>query len=178
MKFKLDFSLDVADGSVPAADVLTKLDSIRPQLSDISATLGRIRILVDGDDVCGEYADPLVRLVDQWLRKLPWIIGGDTETVALRNSENCFAFVPASESVEFSYFLGSETEIEEYVVEPTTVRLDLFVAESLRLGDSLEATLRGLNEAWVTDNEDCRDLATSLSEAKRVWREYQLHQRR
>ncbi len=178
MKFSLDFTLDAAGEAVPAAHLLANLDSLRAELQDISTAQGRVRILVDGDDLCGEYADPLVRLVDQWLRKLPWIIGGDTETVALRNSEHCFAFVPASESVEFSYFLGSETEIEDYIVEPTTVRLDAFVTEAVAMGEALMGVIRALDPGLVEANEDCRDLNTSLTEAKRVWREYQLHQRR
>jgi hypothetical protein len=178
MKFSLDFDLDTADTSVDSATFLKKIDSYRDQLSEITDLEGRVIVRIDGKDVCGEYSDPIVRLVDQWLRKLPWIIGGDTETLALRNSEHCFAFVPAAESVEVSYFLGSEMEIEEYIVDPVTIRLDGFVTESLAMGDRLIGILKAGDAKLLDSSEDCKDLQTSLNEAKRSWREYQLHQRR
>lgn len=178
MKFTLDFSVDAADRSVNSASFLKEIDSHRSELSDVSTVEGRIVIRLNGNDVCGEYSDPIVRLLDQWLRKLPWIIGGDTETVALRNSEACFAFVPAGESVELSYFQGSESEIEEYIVEPTTVRLEAFVTESIGAGDRLIQLVRAIDAGLLTSSEDCKDLQTSLAEAKRAWREHQLHNRR
>ncbi|HET6347049.1 MAG TPA: hypothetical protein VFH51_19085 [Myxococcota bacterium] len=178
MKFSLDFELDTADASVDSATFLKKIDSYRGELSDINALEGRVVVRIDGKDVCGEYSDPIVRLVDQWLRKLPWIVGGDTETVALRNSEHCFAFVPAAESVEVSYFQGSEMEVEDYIVEPVTLRLDAFVNESLGLGDKLVNIVKVGEPSLFDSSEDCKDLQTSLNEAKRSWREYQLHQRR
>jgi hypothetical protein len=98
--------------------------------------------------------------------------------VALRNSEQCFAFVPAGESVEVSFFTGSETEIEDYILEPTTVRLEAFVLESLNAGEQLVALVRGLGPSLITDNEDCKDLLLSLTEAQKAWHDYQLHARR
>jgi hypothetical protein len=98
--------------------------------------------------------------------------------VALRNSEQCFAFVPAGESVEISFFTGSETEIEDYILEPTTVRLEAFVTESLKAADTLVALVRGLDATLLHSNEDCKDLMTSLSEAQKAWHDYQLHARR
>jgi hypothetical protein len=178
MKFTLDFNLDAGDSTPDSASFLAALDKHRGAISDISALEGRITVVLDGKDLCGDYSDPIVRLIDQWLRKLPWIIGGDTETVALRNSEHCFAFVPASESVELSYFQGSETEIEEYVLDPVTIRLDTFVSETIRLGDRLVEIIKRFDAGLLDRHEDCKDLQTSLSEAKRAWREHQLHQRR
>ena len=178
MKFALEFTLDTDGNMVDSASFLKNVDSHRGQSDAISQLEGRLIVRLDGADVCGEYSDPIVRLIDQWLRKLPWIIGGDTETVALRNSERCFAFVPAGESVEFSYFQGSETEVEEYVVEPSTMRLEVFVNETIRVGDRLVEIIRALDAKLPDNNEDCRDLMTSLGEAKRAWRDYQLHARR
>jgi hypothetical protein len=178
MKFTLDFSVDAGNESVDSASFLKKIDSYRSEFSEIAAVEGRIVIRIDGKDVCGEYSDPILRLIDQWLRKLPWIIGGDTETVALRNSEACFAFVPAGESVELSYFQGSETEIEDYIVEPTTVRLEGFVNESIAAGDRLVQVIHAMDAKLFESSEDCKDLMTSLSEAKRCWKEHQLHNRR
>ncbi len=178
MKFTLDAHLDSGDGTTDATDFLARLDALRGEVSDISLHEGRLVLGFDGEEALKEYSDPIVRLMDGWLRKLPWIIGGDTETVALRNSEQCFAFVPAGESVEVSFFTGSETEIEDYILEPTTVKLDAFVAESFKAAQTLVALVQGLGGNLMVDNEDCKDLLTSLTEAQKAWHDYQLHARR
>lgn len=178
MKFTLDAHLDSGDGTVEATAFLARVDALRDQVSDISLHEGRLVLGFDGDEALKEFSDPIVRLMDGWLRKLPWIIGGDTETVALRNSEQCFAFVPAGESVEVSFFTGSETEIEDYILEPTTVRLDAFVNESIQVGERMVALIGALDPKLITDNEDCKDLLLSLTEAQKAWHDYQLHARR
>lgn len=181
MKFLLDALIAAesdADTFVSATD-LDKADDIASQIGDITCAQGRLTASNDGRDMFGAYtADPIVRLVDGWLKKLPWIIGGDTETVALRNSEQCFAFVPAGESVEVSFFVGSEAEIEDYVLDPTVVRLEHFAEQSLALGRRLLSLLNKVDTSLVENNEDCRDLQTSFTEADKAWHDYLLHQRR
>ena len=178
MKLTLDLALDVGDTTLDVATVLQSLDTHREALLPLDAIEGRIVLQIDGQETALPYSDPLVRLMDLWLRKLPWIVGGDTETVALRNSEQCFAFVPAGASVELSFFTGTEAEVEDYLLEPTVVRQDIFVAEVLRLGERLVELLTAIDAAALSSNEACRDLQTSLGEAKAAWHDHQLHQRR
>jgi hypothetical protein len=178
MKFALDFRMTVDGNPIDSAMLLGDVDSYRAECADLASLEGSIVVWIDGKDVCGEYADPLVRLCDQWVRKLPWIIGGDTETVALRNVENVFAFVPEGDSVEISYFTGSETEIEDYIIEPQNIRLESFVTESLRVAERLVEFLTKADPEAVAASEDCQDLQNSLSEARRAWKDYQLKQRR
>jgi hypothetical protein len=178
MKFSLDFRILVGDEGVDAGTVSSQLDEHRDTLADIGGVEGAIVVKLDGEETCADQYDPLLRLADQWVRKIPWVVAGDTETVPLRNSEHCFAFVPAGESVEFSFFLGSELEIEEYVVEPTTVRLETFANESIRLAERLLELVRAVNPELLDSSEDCRDLSASLEEGRKAWRDYQLHQRR
>ena len=179
MKFTLDLKFDAADaGSLDAASLLQSMPTHREALLDILQVEGRIVVCFDGEEPCEPYSDPLVRLVDLWLRKLPWIIGGDTETVALRNSEQCFAFVPAAGSVEVSFFVGSEAEIEEYLIEPTTTRLEVFVTQVIGMGDTLVMIIEAVDASFLTRLEEGKDLLTSLTEAKNSWRDHLLHQRR
>jgi hypothetical protein len=178
MKFNLDFRILVGDEGVDGGTVESQLDAHRDTLADIGDVEGAIVVKLDGEDNCADYYDPLLRLADQWVRKIPWVVAGDTETVALRNSEHCFAFVPAGESVEFSFFAGSELEIEEYVVEPTTIRLETFATESIGLAERLLELVRTVNPELLESNEDCRDLSASLEEGRKAWRDYQIHQRR
>lgn len=180
MKLSLDAHFDLeADGKPLASrELAQRLARGEGVGDDVSALEGRLVLLLDGKDVFGEYAEPLVRLLDSWLRKLPWVISGDTETVALRNTEQCFAFVPAAESVEISFFHGSEAEIEDYVTEPFNVRLDLFVKACFAVGERVVAIVRAADARLEHDNEDCRDLVASLAEAQKAWHDYELHNRR
>ena len=180
MKFSLDaLIVKETDDAVVSATELESAAELSAEASDLANAEGRLVAHVDGADLFGDFtAEPIVRLVDGWLRKLPWIIGGDTETVALRNSEQCFAFVPTGESVEITFFVGTEAEIEDYVTEPTVVRLELFVQQTLAVGQRLVRLLRRVDEALLESNEDCRDLLTSLTEAERAWHDHELHNRR
>ena len=181
MKFSLEalIAKETDDDAVVSATELESAADLSAEASDLANAEGRLVASVDGTELFGEYIqEPIVRLVDGWLRKLPWIIGGDTETVALRNSEQCFAFVPTGESVELTFFVGTEAEIEEYIAEPTVVRLELFVEQSLAVGQRMVRLLRRLDESLLETNEDCRDLLTSLTEAERAWHDYELHNRR
>ena len=70
MKFILNYEFDLEDGMLSAEELESNLDEKASTLSDVAREEGRIVVLVDGEDVCGEYSEPLVRLVNQWLRKV------------------------------------------------------------------------------------------------------------
>jgi len=177
MKFALQLKIDVADGYLDATNLSNDADAYKEALANPSDVDGMIAVEIDGQTFGDNYSDPLLRLAADWVRKVPWILAGDTETIALRNSGQCFAFVPTGESVELSFFEGTEMEIEEYILEPTTVRLQHFIEESLELGDQLIALWANADGAASAD-EDYRDLSTLLDEAKTAWHDFQLHQRR
>jgi len=117
-------------------------------------------------------------LADQWVRKLSWVIGGDTETVALRNSEHCFAFVPTGDSVEFSFFAGTESEIEDYVIEPMNVRLESLATQAVKICENLLEVIQKVDPNLFESDEDCKDLVVSLDEGKKAWHRYQLQSKR
>jgi hypothetical protein len=178
MKVALDYRIRIDEVALDSKEFVASLDKYRETLGKTPNVEGAIVVLLDGEPYCGDYFDPLLRLGAQWIRKLPWVLGGDTETVALRNSEHCFGFVPAGDSVELSFFLGSETEVEEYILEPATVRLDAFARESIRLCERLVDVVKTANPALLDTSEDCRELVESLAEGRNAWRDYQLHSRR
>ncbi len=172
MKFELDFRIQVGDQVVDGRAVEADLDTYRDQLKELGSVNGILVLRVDGEELLSDTFDPILRLADLWVRKVPWIIAGDTETVALRNSAHCYAFVPAGESVELSFFSGSETEIEEYVIEPITVRLDAFVTQSLAVANRLLELAKRIDPALLESSEDCQALAQNLPDAQQAWRDY------
>ena len=46
------------------------------------------------------------------------------------------------------------------------------------LATALSQVIKAVDANLLTSSEDCKNSVTSLSEAKRAWRDYQLHQRR
>ena len=179
MTFSIDFVVTHDDAAHPLAQVLAQPGLCAATFGPVRDLVGRLAIVIDGQEAPAAYEEPMLRLVDLWLRKIPWIVGGDTETVTLRNSEHCFAFVPAGNSVELSFFAGTESEIEESLLEPVTVKTDIFVAGVLSLGERVWTLCQRTDGAAAEASDDpVRDLQTSLTEARRAWRDHQLHQRR
>ena len=178
MKLLLSYQLDLDDGPLSAEELESNLEGNLARLSEIVSEEGRVVVIVDGEDVCGDYSEPLIRLVDQWLRKVNWLISGDTETLPFRNSEQCFGFVPTGKGVEFSFYDGTELEIEEYIVEPVLFHLERLVLESVALGERVETLLTQVNPELVIIDSDCADLKRALEELKASWRNHQLHERR
>jgi hypothetical protein len=178
MKVALDYRIRVDDAVLDSSTLLGSLDKYRDALVKAGTIEGAIVLKLDNESHAGDYFDPILRLGGQWIRKLPWVLGGDTETVAFRDSEHCFGFVPAGDSVELSFFQGPESEVEEYIVEPSTVRLDAFAKESIRLCERLVELVKAVNPSLLENDEDCRELVASLEEGRNAWRDYQLHNRR
>ena len=177
MKVALDYQIRVDDTLINSRQLAEQCArGQKPQVT--MPPEGVLLFTLDGQAYGFDLLEPLVRLMSMWLRKLPWVLAGDTETVAYHNSEHCCAFVPAGDSVELSLFAGTENEVEEYIVEPSTVRLDHFTKESLNVAERLLEAVKTLDVAFYDTDEDCRDLKASLDEARSAWRDYQLHQRR
>lgn len=178
MKFILNYEFDLEDGMLSADELESNLDEKASTLSDVAQEEGRIVVLVDDEDVCGEYSEPLVRLVNQWLRKVKWLIGGDTETLPFRNTEQCFGFEPSGSSVEFCFYDGTELEVEEYIVEPVNVHLDKLIEESVRLGERALRVVEVANPEAAESDEDCLELRAGLEELRDSWHQHELRQRR
>jgi len=178
MKFSLDYTVTIDDRPVNSVALFSNLNTYKAGLKDVSALEGALLVRVDDVTLPGDYEEPLVRLLHLWLGKVPWLIGGDTETVALRNSAEVFGFMPTGDGVEFSFYSGDENAVEEYIVEPTIVRLDLFVEQSIALGDKLVQLVQAIDADAFGSDEDCRNLKLSLEEAKKSWKTYLLHNRR
>jgi hypothetical protein len=178
MKLKIDFRARSADSAqtISSAELLSSPAAHRDAIGDVGAMKGAI-ILQDEADAALDVYDPLLRLTERWVSKVSWVIGGDTETVAHRDSEHCFAFVPAGDGVEISFYVGTESEIEDYIIEPFTVGLEGYVTQSIALGDNVLSLVRSLDPDALDANEDCRDLKRNLDEAREAWKEYKRQRR-
>ncbi|MEE2962356.1 MAG: hypothetical protein VYA34_16605 [Myxococcota bacterium] len=175
MNFSIDYEFSFSDKTLRGKDLASDYESHRSDLADIVMLSGRIAFEINGQAHTGDYEEPVVRLVGQWIRKLQWIISGDTETIPFRDSEQCFGFMPAGQGVEFSQFYGTELEVDEYVIEPVTIRLDKLVGESLIMGERLLELIAKIDESLLRSDEYCSELKGDLEEARQAWRDYELH---
>jgi hypothetical protein len=150
MEFQLNLEFELDDQHFSLETLISDFDSHKDNLSDIVREEGRILVKHSSVKDSGDYSEPLIRLAGQWLRKLQWIIAGDSETIPFRNSEQCFAFMPAGGGVELSLF---------------------------EMGDALLSLLDKVDASLVDDDEDCRDLKSDLDESKKAWHNYELHRR-
>jgi hypothetical protein len=179
MSFQIDFTVDVGGGPVPSQRVLEQPSDYREALAKIGVGIEGSLILSFGNRCAApDFVEPLVRLADGWLRKLRWLLGGDTETLALRNSEECFALIPTGGAVEISFFQGDESEIDQYIIDPTTVRMDDFASASIAMGRRLLEVLKAIDATLLTRSEDCKDLQASVDDAESAWHDHKAHQRR
>lgn len=178
MKVSLELHLLDDDASVKSAEKLLTEPALLEELGDIRYVEGRIQAAFDDQPIAVEYEEPILRLVNQWVRRLQWIIGGDTESIAFRNSEECYGFVPLGDTVELCLFEGSESEVERYIIEPQTVRLSDFVQTSIQMGETMLAIVKASDESLLESDEDCKELVSDLDEARRAWKDFELHGRR
>ncbi len=177
MEFQLNLEFELDDQHFSVETLINDFDSHKDNLSDIVREEGRILVKHSSVKDSGDYSEPLIRLAGQWMRKLQWIIAGDSETIPFRNSEQCFAFMPAGGGVELSLFEGTELEVEEYIFEPVTIRLETLVSASFDMGDALLSLIDKIDASLVEEDEDCRDLKSDLDESKKAWHNYELHRR-
>jgi len=178
MKVSLELHFLDEDAPVQSAEKLLNEPALLEELGDIRYVEGRIQASFDDNPVAVEYEEPILRLVNQWVRRLQWIIGGDTESIAFRNSEECYGFVPLGDTVELCLFEGSESEVERYLIEPQTVRLADFVQTSIEMGEMMLAIVKASDASLLESDEDCKELVSDLEEARKAWKDFELHGRR
>lgn len=178
MKVSLELHFLDEDASVKPAEKLLAQTALLEDLGDIRYLEGRILASFDDNPIPVEYEEPILRLVNQWVRKVQWVIGGDTESIAFRNSEECYGFVPLGDTVEISLFEGSESEVERYIIEPQTVRLADFVQASIEMGETMLAVVKASDASLLESDEDCKELVSDLDEARKAWKDFELHGRR
>ncbi len=177
MNFNIDYHVDVGDEQIPSTVVAANIEQHNEALNDVAAVTADLALTIGDDVKMGDFSDPIVRLAGIWVQKVVWVIAGDTETVALRNSEQCFAFVPTGKSVAMSFYDGDEGEIENYIIEPVTIPLDTYVEASFTFAEHVLALVKDVNTSALAEDEDCQDLVSNLKEAKEAWHDYQIHQR-
>ena len=177
MKFGLEIQVSVDDKAVPLAQLSNQQDVSQKLLAEPAQLEGCFMPFGNGKAVMPVYSDPLLPLVEQWLLKVPWLLGGDTEVVPLRNHLFSFLFETVSDVVDLSCFTGTRNEIEEYILEPFQVPVEQFCDVTISNAKQLVRWLEQTDPKIADRSPDFVTLKQALTEAERSLKEYRLQQR-
>jgi hypothetical protein len=171
MKFTLEVFISHDNKSVPLGELAKDKASCKAVFSKPESVEGALVPFTNGKPAMDAFSDPLMALLEQWVLKLPWCLGGDTETVFLKNTEHAFGFEPMSESLQMSFYKGQGNEVEEYVVEPLPIMLDMFCEASIAAVKKLLAVVQD-NAPESMQSSDVKTLQDATKEAERALRDY------
>jgi hypothetical protein len=174
MKFGLDIRIATEDKSVPLSDLSKNFELAKTLLANPERVEGALLPIVGGKAAMQEYSDPLVPLIEQWLLKLPWLLGGDTEIIPLKNSEHSFGFEPVSDVLDLSCYIGEKNEVDDYVLEPVQVPLENFCESSIGAAKQFIALIDKVDPAFADKVVDVKTLKEACIEAERALKNYRL----
>lgn len=171
MKFTLEVFIAHGDKTVALSDLAKDKASCKAVFSKPDEVEGALIPYTNGKAAMEVFSDPLLALLEQWILKLPWCLGGDTETVFLKNTEHAFGFEPMSESLQLSFYVGQGNEVDEYILEPVAIMLDQFCDASIAAVKKLLATIQD-TAPEAMQAPDVKTLQEATKEAERALREY------
>lgn len=174
MKFALNIAIQDQEQAVYLGDLVKNLESAKKLFADLDNVSAAIIPVINGKPGLEPYFDPMLPLMEQWLLKLPWILSGDTETIPLRNSEHIFGFEAVSEAVYLSVYLGDESEVETYVLEPVAIPAEYFCETSILASKQLVQLIELANPQGSAQNADMLTLKSALNDAEKALRDYKL----
>jgi len=174
MKFGLDILITSDDKAVPLAELQKNADLAKTLFANPEKIDGAILPVVNGKQAMDAYSDPLLPLLEQWLLKLPWLLAGDTETIPMRNAERTFGFETVKEVVDISCYLGTQNEVEEYILEPVQVPLEALCESTIGAAKQLLKVLDQVDPKLATTSTDVRTLKEASVEAERALKNFRL----
>jgi len=171
MKFGLEIEILHEDKDVNTRELAKNMELAQAVLADPDKLEGAIIPYTNGKPAMAAFNDPLLPLLEQWMLKMPWCLGGDTETVFLKNSEHAFGFEPMSEALQLSFYVGQGNDVEQYILEPMALSLENFCDVSVsavkQVLDLIVKVKPGSDQTG-----DVKNLKDALAEADKALREY------
>jgi hypothetical protein len=171
MKFTLEVFISHGDKTIALAELAKDQATCKAVFSKPEDIEGALVPYTNGKPAMDPFVDPLLSPLEQWVLKLPWCLGGDTETVFLKNSEHAFGFEPMSESLQLSFYVGQGNEVDEYILEPVPIMLDSFCDASIAAAKKLLAVIQDTAPEAMSSS-DVKTLQEATKEAERALREF------
>lgn len=155
----LDFVVYVGDPengaeAIPSVWLVKDAARYKEHLRFSDVVYGAITIKKGSTDLAEVKIDPILGLVTQFVRALPYVIDGEAETALLSESEHGFLFEPSSgDDMLLSFFAGDAYEPDEYLVEHESIKLEHFCEQVVGMAERLTALMKqGDPEHFDTDD--------------------------
>lgn len=174
MKFGLDILITSDEKAVPLAELQKNAELAKTLFANPEKIDGAIMPMINGKAAMEAYSDPLLPLLEQWLLKLPWLLAGDTETIPMRNAERTFGFETVKEVVDISCYLGTQNEVEEYILEPVQVPLEALCESAIAASKLVMKVLDQVDPKFTENQADARTLKEASVEAERALKNFRL----
>lgn len=168
---------DPDDGAeaLPSNQVLEQYDTLKDRLAIEDGLYGAITLVRDDEALLPKTPDPIVKLLTDLVRTLPYIIDGELETTLLSETQHGFLIEPTSDKLQLSFFRGYDAfDPEEFLVEAVSMTLDDFGSQLLAACDDVVGVLKKhAPEAYQTDDYG-RDLIEMLGVGRDAFKSYRL----
>jgi hypothetical protein len=175
---ELDFVIYLGDPEA-GAESLTSKKALQ-EASRLKASLkfpdvyGAVIVSRNGKEIVPRRPDPIFSLVTNFVRSVPFIIDGETETVVLAESENGFMFEPSGEDVMFSCFAGDAYEPDELLLQPTDIPLKKLGEQVLSMGERLRDLIKQIDPGVFERDDYSKSLIEFLEMGRDRFKHYQL----
>ncbi|MBK8013318.1 MAG: hypothetical protein IPK13_18430 [Deltaproteobacteria bacterium] len=162
---------DAASGIVSGA--MLKGQGARPKLT-FPDVYGAVTVSRAGKEIAERKPDPVLPLVTNFVRAVPYLIDGETETVLLSESANGFLFEPSGDDIFFSFFSGDAYEPEEYYIEHTSIPIAEFGEQVLAMGERLRDIIKVADPEFFERDEYSKTLVEFIDLGRKAFKTFKL----
>jgi len=138
------------------------------------AAYGAIIFSDKGKEKLDRKPDPILPLVTKFVRTIPYLIDGESETILLSESENGFLLEPSSDDVIVSCFIGDGFEPEEFLLEPTTVALKDLGEQILSMAERLRDVVKKVSPELFEDDGEGKSLEEFIDMSRTSFKTFKL----
>ena len=164
---------DAGAEAIRVSDVMARLPDYQGKLP-LSDLYGAVTVSRNGKEIAERRSDPIVQLMTNFVRALPYVIDGESETVLLTESANGYMFEPSGDEVLFSFFAGESYEPDEFFVEREGIDLTDFGEQVLRMSVALRDLVQKLDGQFFERDDYAKSFIEFIDIGKKAFKTFKL----
>ncbi len=179
MSAELDFVVYLGDPdegaeAVASKVLLTGIEKHKANIEKMAAAYGAIIFSEKGKEKIDRKPDPILPLITKFVRTIPYLIDGESETILLSESETGFLLEPAKDDVLVSCFVGDAYEPEEFLLEPTSVPLAQLGEQILSMAERMRDMLKKVSPESFDSDGDGKSLEEFIDMSRTSFKTFKL----
>lgn len=140
----------------------------------IPAGYGAIIFSDKGKERLERKADPILPLITKFVRTIPYLIDGESETILLSESENGFLLEPSGDDVMISCFVGDAYEPEGFLLDPTSMELQVLGEQILSMAERMRDILKKVSPESFEGDGDGKSLEEFIDTSRSSFKTFKL----